>query len=233
MVDVRAVGKDLARLAWVATRSFVGTLGTLTLAGIVLAAASYFFLRQEPLYAVVAALVAMAEAVSAGIFLGGKRALVMAVVEGVRKCGLGRKVVGLVFQHVLGGVEGQHGERGGVVAQSLERLPLRQAETALRSAISTLIAAPGEGGWLRRKIRDRLLRVVEAGALTRFREEEARHGGVDLHRVRAELEGKAEDALVEKVSGGMKVWTIAVIVLLPLTVAAQTYIVLAWLRSHG
>jgi hypothetical protein len=68
---------------------------------------------------------------------------------------------------------------------------------------------------------------------TRFREEQARHGGVDLAMLQSGLEESADEVLVDKVRAGTALWTIIVIVGLPVTVAAQTYILIALLHSHG
>jgi hypothetical protein len=232
-MDVRAVGRGLARLGWVAVRSFALTLAILTVLGFGLAGLAYYVLRDAPLYGAIAALVAVVEAVTAGVVLGGKGAMVMALAEGLRVLGLGRLTVRLVFERMLGLDHGQHGERGGALTRSLERLPIRQAEHALREAVNGLVAAPGEGGWLRRKLRQQLLRLVEKYTLARFREEDARHGGIDLVRVQAELEGRVDQLLVAKVRGGLALWTAAVAIGLPLAVAVQTYLFIALLHSSG
>src|SRR5690242_16944466 len=97
MVDVRSLGGHLARLAWVAVRSFVGTLAVLTAAGVALAAVSVYFLRDHTGYATIAALVAVAEGVATGVVLGAKRAIVMAVAHALGALRLGRALVRLIF----------------------------------------------------------------------------------------------------------------------------------------
>jgi hypothetical protein len=233
MVEVGVIGKGLARLAWVAARAFVGTLALLTLFGLVLAGLSYYALSDEPVYAAIAALVAVIESLAAGVVLGAKWAVVLALVEGLRALALGRWAIRLIFERVLGVVGGAHGERGGVVVQSLERLPLDRAEHTVQNAVDGLVAAPAEGGWLRRKIRDRLLRLAGTYTLARFREEGARHGGVDLLRVQSDLEGRVDDLLLGKVRGGLWLWTAAVVLCLPILVAVQTYLVIAFIASRG
>ena len=52
--------------------------------------------------------------------------------------------------------------------------------------------------------------------LARFREEGAKHGGIDLLKVKEELEQTVDDKLVEKIRGGLRVWTILVAIGLPL-----------------
>jgi hypothetical protein len=230
VVDARAIGLGLARLSWVAVRAFLATLLMLTFAGFVLAGLSYYLLRSEPLYAAIAGLVAVVESIIVGSILGAKRALIMALAEGLRTLGLGRWAVHLVFAQLLGVLEGQHGERGGAFVQTLERLPLSQIERAFQQAMTDLIAAPGQGGWLRRKIRERLLRLVAKYTLARFRQEDAQHGGVDLLLLKTELEGGVDEILVAKVRGALLLWMLAALVGLPLIVIAQTYIVIALLH---
>jgi hypothetical protein len=231
MVDVRPIGTHLARLAWVAVRSFASTLFLVSAAGVALAAVSAYFLWDHPVYALVAAVVAVAQGVAAGMVLGAKRAVVMALAHGLGALRLGRSLVRLVFDRLLGVAEGQEaGERGGRVARGLERLPLARAEKLLRGVVQGLLGETGEGGWLRRTIRRRLLALVEKYTLARFREEAATSGGVDLLKVREDLEGRIDESLVRKVRGGLRLWTVLVIVCLPLAVAAQTYLVIALLK---
>src|SRR3954449_8964042 len=84
MADLSPLLKGSTGLALVALRSFLGTVIAVGLAGVVLAAASAYLLRAQPVYAWLAAGVALAESFAAGALLGGKRALVMALVHGVR-----------------------------------------------------------------------------------------------------------------------------------------------------
>lgn len=234
-VDVRSIGGHLAGLSWVALRSFAATLFALTAAGVVLAGLSYFFLRGHHwLYGVVAAVVALVEAVTTGVVLGGKRAVAMALAYGLGRLRLGAALVRLVFDRMLGVADGQEaGERGGRIAQGLERLPLAQADERLAAAVRGLTGDAGQGGWLRRTIRARLLEAVRKYTLARFREEGPRHGGVDLLKVKEELERTVDDVLVDKVRGGLRLWTVLVIIGLPAVVAAQTYLVILILHSKG
>jgi hypothetical protein len=119
-LDVRAVGAVLAKLAWVALRSFVGTVCVLTVAGIALAVPAYLMLRDYAWwYAAIAVAVIMAEALATGCVLGAKRATVMAMAHGLGALRLGRWLVRLVFERMLGVAEDDTpGERGGRVAQT-------------------------------------------------------------------------------------------------------------------
>src|SRR4051812_23946279 len=184
MTDVRRVAGSLAGLLGVAARAFAGTVLVLTAAGLALAAASYHVLSDHPPYATLAATAAVAEAVAAGVTLGTRRGLVLASAHGIRTLGLGRSAV-----------------RGGFDRLPVERLPLAQAEERLTRAVAGLVAAPpeggGPGGWLRRRLRDALLRRVQTYTLARFRRDGA-GGGVDPVKTRADLEGRIDDLLLGK-----------------------------------
>src|SRR5262245_61968717 len=172
-VDVRSVGSHLASLAWVALRSFMGTVVVLTLAGIVLAGLSYYFLREHHwIYGVIAVVVALIESVTAGVILGTKRAVMMAVAHGLGSLRLGRSLVRLVFARMLGVAGGEAmGERRGWIPRGLERLPLAQADELLSGAVRHVTGDAGQGGWVRRKLQERLLEAVRKYTLARFREE--------------------------------------------------------------
>lgn len=233
-VDLLGVGGGLVELAWVALRSFLGTLLVFTAAGIVLACVSYYFLHEgHGLYGVIAATVALLESVATGVVLGGKRAMAMAVAHGLAMLRLGRILVRLVFERMLGVAEGDaFGMRGGRVARRLERLPLAKAEELLSSAVRDLTGDDAaRGSWLRRKIQARLLEAVRKYTLTRFRQESAEHGGIDLVKVQEELEQGVDAALVCKVSRGLRVATSLAILGLPFVVAVQSWIVVLFLRS--
>src|SRR5262245_41015553 len=89
-VDVGSIGRHLASLAWVALRSFVGTVLVFTLVGVVLAGLSYYVLREHHwIYGVTAVALALLEAVTAGVVLGAKRAVVLAVAHGLGSLRLG------------------------------------------------------------------------------------------------------------------------------------------------
>jgi hypothetical protein len=233
MVDLASLWRGAAGLTVVALRSFLGTFLVVSVAGAFLAAASAYLLRQHPLYASIAAVLAVAEAVIAGILLGGKRAMVMALVHGLRSLQLGQTAVRLVFTRLLGVAESQEsGSRNGALVLAAERLPLAQAESRLTAAVNHLLAAPaGEGGWFRRRVRGLLLKTVKRFTLARFREEGDRFGGVDLGKVQADLETRADGMLLRGVRGGLKLWTVLVVIGLPAVVFAQTYLLLVLLKT--
>jgi hypothetical protein len=233
MVDLASLWRGAAGLTAVALRSFLGTLLVTSVAGAFLAAASAFLLRHHPLYASIAAAVAVAESITAGILLGGKRAVVMALVHGLHSLQLGQAAVRLVFGRLLGVADGQEaGSRGGALALAAERLPLAEAESRLTAAVNHLLAAPaGEGGWFRRRVRALLLKTVQRFTLARFREEGGRSGGVDLAKVLGELETRADEMLLRGMKGGLKLLTALVVLGLPAVVFAQTYLLLVLLNA--
>jgi len=233
--DILSVGVHLANLAWVALRSLIGTILVLTSAGIVLAVLSYFCLYESDWrYASFAAALVIMESMIAGFVLGMKRAMIMSVAHGLGTLRLGRSVVQLVFTRMLGAERGgEIGERGGQISRSLERLPLADAEELLGGAVRNLTGGVEQAGWLRRKIQMRLLAMVQKFTLARFREEGAKHGGIDLLKVQEELEKTVDEALVRKVRAGLWLGTALALIGLPLVVALQTWLVVMMLHAKG
>ena len=112
--------------------AFVGTVLGLTLVGILLAGLSYYFVREHHgIYGVVAVALAFIESMAAGFILGAKRAVAMAVVQGLGSLHLGRSFVHLVFERMPGIAAGEEAGERGADSRTLERLPLAQAEELL------------------------------------------------------------------------------------------------------
>jgi hypothetical protein len=236
MVDFAAFGKAVGRLLLVAARSFFVALLAFTALGLALAALCWYWMsRTHPLYGGIAAVVALLEAVAVGVVFGGKRAVVTALVEGLRTYRLGGAVVGLLFQRLLGAsAEAPAGGRGAWLARAAERVPLAQAEARLNGAVSAILAAPAEGGgvlgWGRRRLQTRLVGAVGKYTLARFREEGAQEGGVDLVKVQAELATQVDDRLADKLAHGVNLWTVLALVALPTQVLATVWVILALLK---
>jgi hypothetical protein len=226
--DARSIGSHVATLAWIALRSFLGTLLLLTLAGFVLAGVSFYILSQYYwLYGLLGAALAIIEAVTTGFFLGLKRALALTLAHGLGTLRLGGALVRLIFERMFGLTDGEeHGERGGAMARRLERLPLAQAEKQLNTAVRKLTGDTEQSGWLARKIQTRLLDAVRKYTLARFREQDAQHGGIDLLRTKEELEQTIDVSVVEKVRGGLRFWMVLAILGLPLVVAGQICLII-------
>jgi hypothetical protein len=215
----------------VALRSFLGTVLVVSLAGAVLAAVSGYFLREHPFAAWIAAGVALIESFATGVLLGGKRAVVMALVHGLRSLRLGRSAVRLIFDRLLGADPAAQGGEPGALVRVAERIPLAQAERRLTDAVHGLLDTPpaegGQASWWRRRLHSRLLDLVRKYTLARFRQEGAESGGIDLVKVRVEVEETIDDRLVGRFRSGLNLWTLLVVLGLPVAVFAQTWIVLA------
>ncbi len=235
MADLRSLWSQLASLTVVALRSFLGTVLVLLVLGLVLAGMSYYLLGDHPGYGLLAAALALAESLALGVLLGGQRALLSALIQGIRSLGLGRTAVQLLFEHLLGiSGEQEFGARGGTIARTVEHLPLAQAEERLNQVVRDLLRAPAAGskatGWIRRRLEAKLVGSVQKYTLARFREEGAQQGGVDLRKVQQTLEGRVDDWVMAKLQAGRTGWTVLVSVGLPTLVLVQTYLVIALLK---
>lgn len=230
----RTAGGHLAGATWAATKSFVLTFLLFLLVGVVCAAVSWSFLRGDHWgHGLAVAVLALVEAIVLGVVLGGKRAIAAAVVHGITTLRLGGKLVAHVFDRMLGIVDGtEFGERGGTVGQSIERLPIAQADSLLTRAVESVLGEASHHGLLRRAIHTRLLRMIQRYTLARFREEGARHGGVNLKLVRDELVGTVDDLIATKLRGGLRLWTALAAVGLPVVVALQTWGYRHWLDTR-
>lgn len=224
--------KKAAGLAGVALQSFAGTLLLFLVAGLVFGAGSYYYLRNDTLYAVIAASLVLAEALAAGVFLGGKRALVMTAAHGFKTLGLGRSAVKMIFTRLLGVNELQpFGERGGQIAQTVERIPLAEAQQRLTHAVNDLVHEPVDGGsWFHRKLHGLVLRGVERITLAKFREAGAKEGGVDLLKVQADLHSRVEEMLIGKLRAGLNMWTGIAVLVLPVLAALQAYAIETFIK---
>lgn len=236
MIETRQIVGSIAGLLMIAVRSFLLTFFLMLFLGVALAILSYWLLSTpHPIYGVLAGLIALAECVVVGVILGGKRAIARTLVHALQTYQVGSTAVRLVFGRLLGvAAEEVHGERGGWLTRTTERLPLAQAEKRLDDAIQHLLHAPTEGGgltgWLRRRVQTRLLGTIRKLTLTRFREEDAQHGGVDLLKVQQHLGEHIDGLLIGKLRGGVNLWTAAVLIGLPSQILVMDYLVIALLK---
>src|SRR5262245_26548373 len=176
--------KAFAGLVGAAVRSFVGTVLVVMLAGVALASLSFLTLADDSAaYGLLAAALAILEAGIAAFFLATKRSLFKALARGVRTFGLGRHAVRLVFSRMLGVASHERvGERGVIVAQVLEQLPLAQAEQRLDQVVGELgseAAGHGLRAALRRRLQRELVKWVRTLTLARFRDANLNQGRVD------------------------------------------------------
>jgi hypothetical protein len=223
--------------------TFVGIGGL----GIVLAGGSAYFLRNDPYVAAVALVVALIESGIAAFLLASKRGLFSAALSGLIESKVVRSVLGLVFDRLLAvKAEETPGGRGSRLVQVVEKVPLAQAERWLDKAISGLLRirasattengdapppAAGRGvvSWMRGWVYRSLLQRIKTLTLAAFRAEGAQSDGIDLPRVRTALESRIDSMVVDRLQGAVNLWTFGVVLGLPLTIAAQTYLALAWL----
>jgi hypothetical protein len=211
--------------------------------GVVLAGVTYFWLTggfpfaesRGPVLAGVLAVAVLMECFLVGIVLAGKRAVATALIHALRARHLGRVTVRLLFERLLGVAADQPlGQRGGVVAQAAERVPLAQLEKRVNEAIRDVLGGEAAGGgftsWLRRRIRRQLLGIVRKYTLARFREADAQYGGVDLAAVQSELESSIDDRLIRKLKHGIDLWTAAVLAFLVVQVCLGNYLLTCFAR---
>ena len=244
MVNLSAVWDTTVGMGAAALRSFLRTMVLLLCLGVVLGTATFFWLMsgfhvasmREGVYCAILSVAVLLECLVVGLALAAKRALAMALIHAVRKQGLAQTTVRLLFQRLLGvSAEQPLGERGGVLAQAAERIPLAELEKRVNDTVGDLLGAEATTGgftrWFRSRLRRKLLDTVRKGTLARFRAADAEHGGVDLIAVQAELESSIDEQLVHKLKSGVDLLTAAALVFLPLQVAVGNYVLCHFL--HG
>jgi hypothetical protein len=236
MTHVERHWHSIANLSVLAVRSFCATMFLMLCVGLVTALSAYLVLAQNhPIYGVIGGVLALLECTVVGFVWAVKRGILMALIQGLKEYSLGKAVVRLLFHRFLGVSENDlSDERGGVIASTVERLPLAQAEKRLRQAVHDLLDSPETGSGLanraRRWLQTQLLRRVEAYTLARFRERGAAEGGVDLLLVQADLENHLDDLLVTKMSRSLRLWTLVVLLGLPAQILGTVYLVMALLK---
>lgn len=219
-----SITNHLTTLVGVTLRAFAGTLFCLMLLGVIIASLSYYLLNQHHwFFAALAFALALVEAIIVGVLLGIKRATVMALTHAFGSLRLGQLLVRLIFENMLGIAETTNANQPAATPRhALEFLPLAHADELLSNAVRRLTGENKPRGWVRRKINTQLLLLVKKYTLARFREEGARHGGINLLKMKQELEQNVDAMLIEKVQEGLQLWTIFVIAGLLIFVALQT-----------
>lgn len=205
-------------------KSFAKTTLALAALTVVLLGASLGIARAAGGWAMLAA--AALALVGGGVvwwIVASKRAVVAALGAGVQQSELGRHSMELIFDRLLQVDAAEEvGERGRRPAEVAERLPLRQAEERLTAVVDRVLAEPsaqtGLRAWLARKIRVASLRQVQRVTLEELRDEDTRHGGVDLVQVRDKLAGKIDKKLLKILrKAAQKVTILALAVLIVVT----------------
>ncbi|MBK7859072.1 MAG: hypothetical protein IPJ65_10730 [Archangiaceae bacterium] len=214
-----------------ALKALLRTVFGMVLLGAVVTLATVYFAAEgswvRGLIAAVLSLVALA--VVTGI-LAVKNAVMRGLLHGLQKLQLGTRVLKLLFGQIGVTDESAHGERAGAIGRTVERVPLRDAEQRLNTAVSKLLegraAQTGMRAWVARKLLTGLLERIQKVTLARFRSEEAQAGGVDLLKVRNELSGVIDSTLASTIAGHLNklnlliaglyvVFAVAIALLLP------------------
>lgn len=194
-----------------AIRAFASTvLGSFVLAILVCVACWWIagaHSREHGLVAVVCGVMIFAVA---GTFVAVKRMIVAALTSAVLTVHLGERTMKLLFERILAlDAEAAHGERGALVARAAERLPLAAAEARLSTATNVLLRDDPSAGFVKRRIRAAAVERVSALTLAQFRQAGAKHGGVDLALVQAELAGRVDQLVIDALRGAdLKVSTL-------------------------
>ncbi|MFO0579550.1 MAG: hypothetical protein U1A78_36595 [Polyangia bacterium] len=191
------------------------TLGTLFLAALLLGGAYYIASRNPHGHPLVAVLITFIACLILGTMLVIKRTVLAALRFGIARLQLGQRTVGALFARALGvqpADAAQAGERGNLLARTVERLPLAQLETKLRDAASFLRSeAGGARGFLLGRLHRMLVDKVESVTLSRLRAEGEQAGGIDVIKVRDELSAGIESRLLGMVDGMMMKFTVLLV----------------------
>lgn len=172
--------------------------------------------RVSPLHGLLAACIAVVACTVIGVIVATKRAVAASLIRGVGELHLGKQTTQWLFAQLLGVDDrAEIGARGGVVATTIERLPLAQAEQRLAQVVHRAVApdpaATGVRVWLQRKLVARLLGAIAQVTVTRFRSAAAAAGGIDLIRVRDELAERMDDMIRERIAGATRKATILLV----------------------
>jgi hypothetical protein len=213
--------KIVAKAAGTGIKSFVLAILALGALTGVLLAGSIAITRTAGVWAMVsAALLAIASGGVACWIVATKRGIAGALSAAVRHGELGLHCLELIFDRLLKVDAAEElGERGRRPAEVAERLPLRKVEARLTAAVDRSLAErasqTGVRAWMAKKLRNTSLRLVQGLTLEEFRNEDARHGGVDLVQVRDKLGPKIDKKISAMIlNASRKVTRLAVVALL-------------------
>ncbi len=197
-----AVLKIVGKAVGAGILSFVLTTLAMVAITLVLVGGSLAIARAAGTWAMVAA--AVLTVVAGGVawyVIASKRALTSALAVGVQQSELGRHSMELIFDRLLRvDAEDTHGERGRKPAEVAERIPLQKVEARLTAAVDRMLAERSEKrgvrAWMARKIRAASIRLVQRVTLEELRDDDAKHGGVDLVQARDKLAKTVDKKLV-------------------------------------
>lgn len=199
--------RELGPIAAGALNQLLGTVAAMAMLALGLGAVG-LWLSPGGWRAGVAVTLTLLLSVGATVFLVIKRALLVTVKQALVRLGLGRRVLSVVFERMLGvdaDADARMGERGGRLARTIERVPLVEAEAWLKSASAAVTSSGAEAHGLRGRLaaaaQRRIVAWVEHATLKSFREDGADVGGVDLMKVRERLDAHINDTLLARIDG--------------------------------
>jgi hypothetical protein len=209
VTGIKEIGTLVGHGLW----ALVSTLAILAVVGLLPAAACAWMIPEKLAWRLLAALLVLTIFVAEGWLLGLKRALATMIVVAVRRFGIARRALGLLF-------DGMGRLLSARALDKVQRLPLRQAEELLREAIAPLSGEVESAGWFRRFIvgwvHRRLVKWVALLTLAEFRRTDADHGGIELAVVHERLAVKIDQLVEKRVLGGVRkmIWMIVGITLI-------------------
>ncbi|MEW6433975.1 MAG: hypothetical protein AB1730_20940 [Myxococcota bacterium] len=212
---VGALLKVFGPVIGAALKALLRTVVGMVLLGVVVTIATVAYVAQGSWVrgGIAAALVLVALAIVTGI-LAVKNAVMRGLLHGLQKLALGKRVLGVLFAKLGVTEDSTQGERAGAIGRTLERVPLRDAETKLRGAVNAVLSERAEKtgvrAWMARKLIAAAVTRIEAITLARFRTQDAKAGGVDLLVVRDELSTTIDETLASTIASKLNALNLAV-----------------------
>lgn len=240
-------------------REFFRWLILIGIFGLGLAGISTALLADNFVYAAIVFTITLAETLAIGILLSGKRAIFRTVLAAIQDGKPLRKIVRKLFDQIILGPESDSELESGnapavesetdsgietgykpnsgskpAVGRTIEKIPFAEAERRMNEAVSGFLKSKQDSNRLRDRLKSRaesrLLKMIQKSTLARFRKQESETGEIDLKLVRAELEDSADSLIAQKAESAIRLWTIGVLIGLPIVVAIQTWGALALLK---
>lgn len=232
-------------------REFFRWLILIGIFGLGLAGISTALLADNFVYAALVFTITLAETVAIGIFLSGKRVIFRTVLSAIQDGKPIRKIVRKLFDQIILGpdseseIESENTPEGesetklnsrskSAVGRTIEKIPFAEAERRMNEAVSGFLKSKQDSNRLRDRLKSRaerrLLKMIQKTTLARFRKQESETGEIDLKLVRAELEESVDTLIAQKAESAIRLWTIGVLIGLPIVVALQAWGALALLK---
>ena len=217
-------------LAKAAVRTFLVTWLVMIVIGIALAiTADYLMPEVTSVVRVLIELLIVFEFVVLGAIIASRRSLLGTLMHGLKRQQLARSSVRMLFDRFAAvSAEESPGERGNVAIRAAERLPLAKAEELLQrilrgfaGALASRTDLPGRMG---QRLQSHLFGRVGSVTLSKFRDHNKQHGGVDVLRVRDELENHIDTLLIGRLRWTVNLWTFGVLAVVVAQVFALVYV---------